>query len=358
MFAVLFRHSFRSIWWPRATSLHFVQCSYTKFHSAEALKKLAEPMFPYQSMFSQRCEKRPPETVKRTLKKGAYDLKVHDEKISDEYYCHGWQEISTSSHCKDASCQCNGSGSCVKGLFNHYMCMRSYGPPGLYGSSDFSHTDEFDFPISLHAGNSKEISVEEVRCARHVLGSAFEYFSKVVIIDRKRQTLLSVFSGTHKSVCFNSICYVVQVPTSAAVPESSLVVGSTQHSHYILYMDSTVRDGLFENLCMLGISPYVEEGDKALLLPTELLGGDAECYQPVSATPYGFVTDMVEHINYVTGPIADNTSCSLSSAESPRAVGTATVTLSVILTPISLHGGKNPDTKAVSYHVHNIVFCK
>lgn len=269
---------------------------------------------------------------------------VHDEFISDTFYATGWTTQCTSSSCKNKDCKCKGSGSCVYNLFNHYMKPDD--------SSSAEDTDPcLTFPVFLHSRSVDEISAEEIRCSPANLGKSYRYFRKQVVTSPREQTLLSVALNKYKSPCFSVECRLIEMKRESAYPGSFCFPSRTDGNVHVLAHDGIVLTPLLESICMIGIDPVVSS--KGVYGITMLSGKSKGRHADLFTS--GFTYSTSYGVNII-GSMREGASemVELHSDGSTRAVRTAVVTLSVVLTPRSYYGGKNPSTKTVSYHIHNV----
>jgi len=269
---------------------------------------------------------------------------VHDEQIDDSMYSVGWREVSTGGVCVKSKCECKGSGSCTFALFNHFMYREEEDYLG-------SNLDQFDFPLYITNGTADELSVEEVRCRRYIVGAAYNYYVRKVVHDPLRETLISVFLGDYKSTCFNMLCFLLEAKSSSRLEGYLRMDHEEKGVTSVLARGQEATASLLEAVCMLGINPIVSsEGELSL----EILDSETRA-QTLNVCISGFSNDSMRGVN-VLGSLK-STPEYISTHKGKfgiRAVRTALVTMSVVLTPKSLYGGKNPTTKTVSYYVHNV----
>jgi len=283
---------------------------------------------------------------------------THDEEIVDEFYKKGWTECSTSELCKaltNRSCECMGSGSCSIGMFNHYLYQE--------GSQEPMAARYKEFPILLNRVVAEEISLEEIRCAPHTVGSSVRYYEERVIGDVLSNTMVSVAIGLVKSPCFNVACYVAEINLEASKGDSLCILKERGLYGWVLCHDGEVLDHLLKSLCVIGIDPVVSgEGNYEVLLQHDRHRGrpaseTTQRSSVVNLSTSGFRLNASGRVNMIgkaPGPRVQK--CSGSEVSCIRAVGTALVTISIVLEPKSMYGGKNPSTKKPLYVVHNVIF--
>lgn len=269
---------------------------------------------------------------------------THNEYVDDSMYSVGWGEVSTCRSCVDAECKCSRSGSCKSTIFNHYMYR-------VDEQRNAAETDQFDFPLYISNGAAEEVCVEEVRCRRYTVGAAYDYYIGRVLSDPLCETMISVFLGEYKSTCFNISCFILEISEQAVLPGS--ICFSDEESNYVsvLARGYEASTSLLDAMCMLGIDPVVPHtGDYSL----EVLD-DEEKKQTLNVCTSGFKNPGDLKMNII-GPAEPASGYVVLNAEvcGIRAVKTALVTVSIVLTPKSLYGGKNPTTKSVLYFVHNV----
>jgi len=288
-------------------------------------------------------------------------LPVHDEHIDDWLYSRGWRQVSTQDECESRGCRCGLTGACLQRIFNHYMVE-----DGSRGSSvqmDAANSSDeanagsgeaspLSFPICVNPDTVEMVGVEEVRCRRHTVGISYKYYEANVLKDHRTTTMVSAAVDGYKSACFNMLCYLLEVPKSKT-PTGALAVSSQDpEGCWVLARSSSLTTVFLESLCTIDISPIVQAedeielrlqgcvpGSRGVLFDTSgfawRAGGPNMIYDP-SASPV--VTECYPNPGMV------------------RAVRTALVTTSILLTPKSLYGGKNPTTKLLTYFVHNICY--
>lgn len=269
---------------------------------------------------------------------------VHDEFIADSFYSTGWVTRTTSELCRKKRCECGGSGSCKTGLFNHYMIPLD---SGLFGDED-SH---MVFPVFLHSRNVDEISAEEVRCSPNNVHASYAYFMRHVVKSASEQTLVSVALNRCKSVCFSMKCRLIDM-TEPSIPAGSFTISSpTEGYAYVLAHEGSVLTPLLEAICLIGVDPVVSP--KGMYSVTCIGHGGRAYSTELYTTGFTFSGECGVSVlgDMRAGAEERVIRCDEGNI---RAVRTAVVTLSILLTPKSFYGGKNPSTKTVQYHVHNV----
>ena len=225
-------------------------------------------------------------------------------------------------------------------MFNHYLVKRS-----LEGADK---CEPVRFPINLVHTMMDGLALEEVTCKKRVTKESSKYYKNVVARRSKEITMISVVTGDYKSPCFNAACCLVKIPFSAAPPDSIFVESSEEGMIWVLSIDLEVDKTLLVAICELGLSPIVNtEGTLAL----ELKGASRYFvvnFANTDCTDYGPNVIACPGVGKYEGECKDN-------KVRARAVMTALATVSVVLTPKSMHGGKNPTTKQLKYFVHNIL---
>jgi hypothetical protein len=206
------------------------------------------------------------------------------------------------------------------------------------------------FPVCVNPENAETIGVEEVRCKRHTVGVAYRYYKSNVVKGLDTSTLVSVAVDGYKSTCFNMFCYLLAMPRHA-VPRGSLALGQPSSQEcWVLARCRDVTDPFLESLCTIGIDPIVQDEHEINLW----VGDNGKDAQKMSFCTSSFLWRRGgPNILWSPGRPSVTSECH-SNDNMVRAVKTALVTVSVLLTPKSLYGGKNPTTKTVSYFVHNI----
>lgn len=272
------------------------------------------------------------------------DANSHEEYIEDSFYTDYWTIISTPGLCVTENCKCDYSGTCECELFNHYMTSD---PIQTKNYSDACAT----FPIHVDPGNADEISVEEVTCSVSTLAQSYEYFSKHVVRDRYSQTLISIARDAFKSVCFTMSCSIMEM-YSSDVPKDSLCLPSQTHgTEMVVAHNELVLIPVLESICSIGVDPVVKSSNTYRFVHR---GKKSSCVVE-HLSPSGFTYSEQFGINITGNRSTLNMKNALpGSTRGLLAVGTASVTVSIVLTPRSYFGGRAPSTKTVSYHVHNI----
>jgi hypothetical protein len=270
--------------------------------------------------------------------------KVHDECIDDSMYSLGWLEASTASACTTSGCVCRRSGSCKFIVFNHFMYREEDATNG-------KKPDQFDFPIYITNGTADELSVEEVRCKRHVVGSAYDYYNRVAISDPLRESMISVFLGDYKSTCFNMSCFLLEMKNSSALEECLHLSHEERGFTNVLARGYEATASLLEAMCMINVDPIVSPNGQYSMQLLDRQGFT----QTLNVCTAGFLNKRAGSINVLGSVTSVPQYVPVDKKKyGVRAVRTALVTMSVVLTPKSLYGGKNPTTKIVSYYVHNV----
>lgn len=284
---------------------------------------------------------------------------INDEHIDDWLYSQGWKQVSTQDGCSEEGCKCISTGRCAKPMFNHYM-VEEYNPsPISCGSScfDTGATSEKEneapadtFPICITQESVDTIGVEEVRCRRHTVGICYRYYKANVIKRGIPMTMVSVAMNEYKSACFNMSCHLLEMP-KPKVPDGALAINSSSgDSCWVLARSTALNVSFLNVLCDIEVSPLVEDENK---VPVKMK-------HPTMDLPIAtFITSDFAWTrggpNMLWSPNMSSSVVSCYPNEAGvRAVKTALVTVSVLLTPKSLWGGKNPTTKLVTYFVHNI----
>ena len=102
---------------------------------------------------------------------------------------------------------------------------------------------------------------------------------------------------------------------------------------------------------MTGIDPVVSPAGACRLSVEDRSGGTKTLNLQISgfscSPSYGI--DILGDV-----PMEERSTVRKSDGIKAKAVRTALATLSVVFTPKSFYGGKNPSTKRVTYHVHNV----
>lgn len=227
-------------------------------------------------------------------------------------------------------------------IFNHFMFR-------VEDDSSTIELDQFDFPLSINASTADELSVEEVRCREYTVGAAYNYYSNGVVQNLLTETMISVVFGDYKSTCFGMSCYILEMRPRTVHSGSLRLESKADKYAQVLALDSRASSPLLEEMCIQGIDPIVSSvGIHSL----EVKGGDGELHE-VNACTSGFRWFGDGSLN-VHGKCGDSAYKVVGSRDKVRAVRTALATVSIVLTPKSLFGGKNPSTKLVSYFVHNV----
>jgi hypothetical protein len=269
--------------------------------------------------------------------------RIHDEYIADKFYMIGWNLYTTADFCKRNGCECLGSGSCYTGSFNHYLVRDGEAAP----------SSPHVFPLSLNAETVDEMSLEEIRCIKHTLQHSLQYFSQRVVMDPLVDTLVSIVLGNFKSPCFNISCYLVEMDLNYVRGDVLCIIPTEKNHGWVICHDTRIVEVLLECLCVIGICPIVSySGVKNLDVQSSEL---SEEVISMSISTSGFKCPTGGAIN-IMGRVdnAGRFSCVNKTDTGVKAVKTALATISVVLEPTSLHGGKNPSTKKLSYVVHNV----
>lgn len=286
---------------------------------------------------------------------------VHDEYIDDTMYLRGWNTVSTIYACVRSGCRCSRGKVCDTGMFNHYLVEDcSPGTPELPTSSTFEHsevgglaqqeTEPTAFPLYISPENVGACGMEEIRCAKHTLSATYSYYRRNVLKGSNTTTLLSCAIDGYKSPCFNILCYLVIMPKSS-LPEGcvALACGSKDEC-MVLTRDEELASPLMEFMCYTGVSPLVTN-DKFLSAVEKDENGKLLARR-LWYTSFAF--SKVGPNVLIEGSLGPSRPATVSSIPKARAVQTALVTVSILLTPKSLYGGKNPSTKLLTYFVHNV----
>lgn len=271
---------------------------------------------------------------------------VHDEFIDDSFYSTGWSEVSTSSQCSNGECECRGSGSCVSSVFNHFMYITE-------GASSDTQPSRYTFPLFVDKTSVDEVSVEEVKCREYITGSAFRYYDQCVVKDRRTQTMVSVCTGEYKSTCFDIPCLVLRVKRDCVTVGCVIIEECQDGTVWIVATRDSVTSQLMEALVVVGVEPIVSKS-KCFTILLKLCPG---LNVRMRVTASGMRVPRGCALSVVGSPQQEDTTRLVSEVtKSVEAVRTARVTVSIVLTPRSLYGGKNPSTKIVEYFVHNVKY--
>jgi hypothetical protein len=219
-------------------------------------------------------------------------------------------------------------------------------------SSSFDDEDPYMlFPVFLHSRNADEISAEEVRCSLDTAHTSYAYFMRHVVTSAPEQTLISIALNRCKSICFSMKCRLIDMEESS-IPAGSFIISSpTEGYAYALAHEGSVLTPLLEAICLIGVDPVVSP--KGVYNVT-CIGRNGRAYSTELYTA-GFVFSRECGVSLLGNMRAGAEEKVVRCDEGNiRAVRTAVVTLSILLTPKSLYGGKNPSTKTVRYHVHNV----
>lgn len=286
-------------------------------------------------------------------------MSIHDEHIDDWLYSQGWRQISTQDDCEKDGCKCKSTGKCRKRMFNHYMAEDTSPSPVSQDSPSFdcrrALVQEADlsadtFPICVDFDTVECIGVEEIRCKRHTVGICYKYYKANVLKKGSPVTMVSVAVDGYKSACFNMSVHLLEMPKSA-VPEGSLAISSqSEENCWVLARSTRLMTAFLNTLCDIDVSPIVGVENEIVLRMQ---------HPAIDLPEVSFITSGFSwakggpNMLWNPGMSSFLTECHPNKAN-VRAVKTALVTMSVLLTPKSLWGGKNPTTKLVTYVVHNI----
>nr|POE79009.1 hypothetical protein CFP56_79277 [Quercus suber] len=172
---------------------------------------------------------------------------VHDEHIDDFLYCYGWSEVTTSDGCSSVTCPCGGSGSCVYLVFNQFMCSKH----------DIEDLDQFSMPVGVSDDVEQELSVEEVRCTRLTMRSSYAYYADHVVSNTRTETMLSVFTGKQKSVCFTMPGYALLVDVGDVCASDYVIKAESSSSRWVLGISHSAMSQLLQLICAIGVDPVV-----------------------------------------------------------------------------------------------------
>lgn len=284
---------------------------------------------------------------------------VYDEHVDDWLYSRGWKHVSSREGCENVGCKCETEGACLLGVFNHFMVRRGCEEDAEEYCSEREKEDCRGqpceapgplCPIVLDTEASDDLCVEEVRCMKHTMGPAYVYYRNNVVGSLRTITMVSAVTGDYKSVCFNIPCYLLEV-NSGLVPAGALGVKAEGSGRtWVLSRGAAASEPVLESLCSIELSPVVCPEGRLALSVRALEKGHTSLEVDIA----GFKCrdegpNMIEKANgcFVE---AQCRSCALDV----RAVRTALVTVSILLTPKSMYGGKNPSTKLITYFVHNV----
>jgi hypothetical protein len=268
---------------------------------------------------------------------------AHDELIEDRLYSEGWRQVSFQDECRSKGCNCEATGQCSLPFFNHFMVRD-------YQQADAKRQAGTSFPICINTEMPEGLNMEEVRCMRHTTGAAHQYYLRNVTRGDDTMTMASVAAEEHKSTCFNVSCCLLEVPVHR-VPPGALALGSGEEGiAWVLCRDISINTSVLESLCSIGVDPVVTASGQLSLSVLREGKGPATVLLDTS----GFkCKEGGPNVLYDRSPGSIRVTC-LPNAAGVRAVKTALVTVSILLTPKSMYGGKNPSTKLVTYFVHNI----
>lgn len=263
----------------------------------------------------------------------------HDERVDDTLYSQGWRCISTQFQCKKRRCRCHVTGDCILGVFNHYMMREDT-------LEEEKEPSAFTFPITIRASDGYEMSIEEVRCRRHVLDIAYRYYNNIVLGSNSPSTFVSVVGDGCKSICFNIDCYMLDMEEEASPAGSLSITSGDPEETWVISRDISTTRAICDSLCNIGVDPVVcAEGSVALRGLRTVV--DTSGFTCAGAGPNVLQNDSLVSNLVLMDPVA---------SAGVRAVKTALVTVSILLTPKSMYGGKNPTTKTITYFIHNICY--
>ena len=274
-------------------------------------------------------------------------MSTHDELVDDWLYSEGWMQVSSQDDCRDKGCNCETTGECSFRIFNHFMvkdgCDVEVGSVG-----------KRKFPICLTMEATEELNVEEVRCKKHTTGKAYRYYLNVVLKGDSCVTMVSVATQDYKSTCFNVSCWLLETPIEQVAP-GTLALGSGEKGiAWVLCRDARTNASVLSSLCSIGIDPVVVANGQFSLEVLRKEGGKLMICVDSSGFRCGEGGPNV--LGYGSGG-SIRLLCPPGST-GVRAVRTALITASILLTPKSMYGGKNPSTKTVTYFIHNICHSK
>ncbi len=277
-------------------------------------------------------------------------MDVHDEMIPDRFYRKGWANYVPRG------IQDNVSAETQEPVIIHYLAMRGVARLPSCHLAYRSPIKLFSAPLS------DDTSVEEIRCTVGTLGDAYAYYVRRVVENPHRQTLLSVCHQDLKSPCFEVPCLCSRVDS---VPMGAATFETPDRSLWEVGTPSWTVGALVDSMCDIGITPIITT-DPSYTVRTSLLGRATDVITKVFRPP---VNASIQVLGAVSGGYLDK-----SRGEGPTdsayrylegvgttldgrcvAVRTAAATISVVLTPRSLYGGKNPETKEVSIVVHTVM---
>lgn len=262
--------------------------------------------------------------------------------MSDAVYRLGWEHVTTAG-CPRKKCKCYGSGECTHGKFCFFLLL----PDDIKPLLTLLATP----PFVLDPINCEEMSIEEVTCCEDTLAESYEYIVGQVVDQAKDEQLVSVALGDTKTFSFVMSCYLVKLRLDK-FEGSGVAVDVDGKCAWVLSMDERILMSFLVSLSYIGVKP--------MLLPDKLLrvsirGSGRSAESVVMSTGIFRPRAIAPAVVLCAG--GDSTELEASSSshkKSVLAVRTATVTASIVLTPISLYGGVNPSTKRVSCVAHSV----
>jgi hypothetical protein len=282
-------------------------------------------------------------------------MQVHDEHIDDFLYSEGWTQVSTQVYCKREGCHCEVTGECKGLMFNQYLVEDPNVSPISQDSDAETGVQDNEaspssFPVCVTNDNVESIGVEEIRCKPHTVGSCYMYYKTNVLQTDEPVTMISVAVDGYKSACFNMACHLLEMHQSN-IPRGALAIASqSPEVCWVLARSVRLTTAFLSSLCEIDISPMVGVVEE---ISVRMVNA------PLRSPEARFVTSGFAwsragpNMLWSAGTSSAVARCR-SNAAGVRAVKTALVTMSLLLTPKSLYGGKNPTTKLVTYFVHNI----
>lgn len=235
-------------------------------------------------------------------------------------------------------------------LYNHYMYIHDNIPAPETERYVPLKVSPYAFPITVDRATADELSVEEVGASMDTLGPSYSYFMSQVPMSFEDPGLLSVNIYDYKSICFNITC-VLAVVYDRDIPYQALALMSAGEEYsYVLCIDAEIQQRLSEAMCEIGASPIVKP---PTYMGVRILDSDEE---PMDLVALG-IKPLNDGEIHIIGSIdaKDHYAVECEYGGSIEAVRTAVVTVSIVLKPVSMHGGVRPSTKEITYVVHNVL---
>lgn len=254
----------------------------------------------------------------------AYDATVEDL-LQQNLYTAGWEIRGNLNNCSgtDTHSTCVQKGTCLDTYFSFTYVQ----------AAEQKHKNYRKVEVS--PGGSEE-SVEVIPSHGSLFGRYWDYFSERVFEGCKGESLVSICRGEVKSPSFDVLGCVIALTHKK--PPNNYAWVKEGGSYWVILIPNSVVSNIMDSLNCIDIIPLPSAHDTQSYNSSRVL---VKCRPVLCEMRPG---------DWTKG----STRKSISRFTECDAVATATLTVSILLTPYAKARGKHTSKKYMSFVVHNV----